>query len=141
MSKQLFVSNRDVVVRSKNTGHAIAFEKGVPMQIPPAMVGEVLEKGILPVDAQGKAVDPGENEVVVETSKVVLAPEDGFERSQKILEVIKAIVARNDAKDFAGPTPSAIAVTAALGWKVDQKEVRQVWEKNRQALLNKEKAE
>lgn len=132
-----FVSNRNVVVRSKNTGHAIEFLKGVPTRVPNGMHEECLTIGILPVDGDGKPVDPAENDVVTEV-KLKVVPEDAHERAAFILEACKAIVARNNSKDFAGggqPSPDAISV--ALGWRVDQKEVRPVWEKNRQALLNK----
>ena len=136
-----FTSNRDVVVRSKNTGHAIQFLKGVPTMVPKGMYEECLERGILPVDEEGAPVSPAENNVVQE---VVLkqAPTDAGERNELLLEAFRQIVARNNSKDFAGggcPHPDACSL--ALGWRVDQKEVRQLWEKHRQRLLNKTKGE
>lgn len=131
-----FISNRNVVVRSKNTGHAIGFKKGVPQYVPAQMYNEVMEKGILPVE-DGKPVDPEKNEVIKPEVKVLLAPEDGFERDAKILEVIEAIVKRNAPGDFAGGGhPAASAISAVLGWRVDQKAVKKVWEANRQQVLN-----
>lgn len=97
------------------------------------MHSEVMEKGIMPVDDHGE-VDT-KHEIKLE-SKVVLAPEDGLERAKQILRVIEAIVARNNSKDFAGGGhPSAKAVSAALGWMTDQKEVSGVWKKHRETLL------
>lgn len=124
-----FVSNRDIVVRSVH-GHAIEFKKGVPTYVPRVMHSECLEKGILPVEA-------GDLDKVVEDPKgPKLAPEDGMERADQILEVIKAIVKRNVSTDFTGGGhPSAEAVSASVGWKVDQKEVKDVWVKNREKVL------
>lgn len=131
-----FISNRSVIVRSSKIGQSVEFKKGVPTRVPPGMHEEVMEKGIIPVNDDGTAVDPETIEVVAPPKPVLLAPEDGTVRAKHIAEVLKAIVARNHPVDFtAGGTPSASAVTAALGWKVDQKEVRMVWEKNREALI------
>lgn len=131
-----FVSNREVVVRSLS-GHSIKFLKGVPTDVPRAMISEVMEKGILPVDEKGKTLDP-EEVPVSEAPKVVLAPEDGYERHDKIYAVIKAIIERNSPKDFTGGgRPHAGSVTSALGWRVDQKEVNGVWEKHRAELIGK----
>lgn len=131
-----FTSSRDLIVRSRNIGMSIFFKKGVPTLVPPAMHDEVMEKGILPVDDDGLALKPGTEDVVKTEKTVVLPPEDGAVRAKKIVEVFKAIVARNSSVDFTGGgTPAAAAVTAALGWRVDQKEVRAVWEKNREALI------
>lgn len=132
-----FTSNRDIVVRSKNTGHAIEFKKGVPTKVPYGMYEECLAVGVLPVDEDGAPVDPAENKVTQDV-KLVTAPTDGGERAQLILEAFKQIVARNNSKDFAGGgMPHPDAVSLALRWRVEQKEVRQLWEKHRQALLNK----
>jgi hypothetical protein len=132
-----FTSNRDIVVRSKSTGHAIEFKKGVPTQVPPGMHSEVMEKGILPVEDDGKAVDPVKHQAAVEPAKPKLPPEDGDVRNAEILEAIKVIVARNNSKDFAGGgCPHQQAVSSAIGYRVDQKEVRLVWEKHREAILN-----
>ena len=101
------------------------------------MHDEVLEKGILPVDDEGRAIDPEDNTVIEDAPKVKLPPEDGDERDAAILTVIKKIVSRNNPADFsAGGTPNAGSITSALGYRVDQKEVRKVWEKNRAVLLN-----
>jgi hypothetical protein len=101
------------------------------------MYEEVMEKGILPVDDDGKAVDPVKNEVVQDPPKTVLTPENGETIDADILRVIKDIVKRNNSRDFAGGGhPHADTVSAALQYKVDQKMVSKVWEKHRQAILN-----
>lgn len=131
-----YISNRDVVVRSKKTGHAIEFKKGVPTAVPKSMVEEVLEKGILP--ASNEAVEPGKTELVAEKPKIVLPPDDGDVREEQVLAVIKAIVKRNDPKDFTGGgAPSAGAVTAVLGWRADRKDVQKVWEKHKAELVGR----
>lgn len=138
-----FVSSRDIVVRSKSTGHAVEFKKGVPTLAPVGMHEELFERGVLPADQSGAAaLDLAGATVDAATPKVLLAPDDGNERSMKIVEVFKAMVKRNSATDFtAGGTPNAAAVTSALGWRVDQKEVRAAWEKNREKLLNRNQSE
>lgn len=130
-----FVSNRDVVVRSKNSGQAIRFEKDVPQAVPKAMWQEVQERGILPVEDTGAPVKPGANPAETPVVKIVLPPE-GEERVDRIKEAFKAIVERNNPSDFTGGgTPSASAVSTVLRFKVDQKEVRSLWEKERNNLL------
>lgn len=133
-----FVSNRDVIVRSAKTGMSIQFKKGEPTFVHPKMHKEVMEKGVLPVDDENQAVNPATHTAGLETeSKVLLAPEDGYERSLKILEVIRAIVKRNNSKDFtAGGIPSARSITAALGWHVDSQEAKKVWEEHRREILH-----
>lgn len=133
-----FVSNRNIIVRSIKTGMSIGFEKGVPTFVHPRMHQEVMEKGILPVDDEGKAVDPESHTAgSAQEVKVVLAPEDGYERELKIVEVFRAFVTRNHPADFtAAGMPSAKAITAALGWTVDTREVRTAWEKHRREILH-----
>lgn len=132
----LFVSNRDITVRSKKCGQSIAFEKGVVTRVPAAMHEECMEKGILPVEADGSPVDPANNTVSATPLGVKLAPEDGDTRSVKILEVIQVMVKRNNSKDFTGGgRPLAKSVSMALGWTVDQKDVNAVWEKSREKIL------
>lgn len=133
-----FVSNRNITVRSAKTGMAIKFIKGDPTYVPPKMHQEVMEKGILPVDEKGAAVDPHTHDAgLAQEPRVLLAPDDGDEREVKILEVINALVKRNNPTDFTGGgMPSAKSITAALGWKVDSKEVKMVWEKHRRQVLH-----
>jgi hypothetical protein len=121
----LFVSNRDINVGSL-TGRSILFEKGIPTHVPREMHAEVMEKGIIPVEAQVAE----EVTAAASAPKILLAPEDPHEREDKISEAIRALVAQNDSRSFtAGGVPSDKAVTAALGWKVDQKEIRTIWTK------------
>jgi len=131
-----FVSNRDTVVRSMLIGQSIEFKKGVPQDVPYAMRAEVLEKGIVPVEDTGEPLK-AQTTVVAAERKVMLPPE-GEERVEKILSVFEAIIARNNPSDFAGGgCPGALAVSAGTGFKVDQKEVRGLWEKHRNKLLNR----
>ena len=124
-----FISNRDIVVRSLH-GHAIEFKKGVPTDVPRVMHAECLEKGILPEEGSDK------NEVIKDPAGPVLAPEDALEREDAILKVVEAIVKRNVPTDFTGGGhPNAAVVTASLGWKTDQKEVKDVWVKHRERLI------
>lgn len=133
--KNLFVSNREIVVRSARTGMALLFKKGEPTFVHPVMHKEVMEKGIFPVDEAGVAVDPATVAAPIDTGdpRVVLPPEDGDERKELILKAIGAIFKRNDSKAFtAGGHPSRHAVGDALGWRVDQKEVTKLVEEYRE---------
>lgn len=126
----LFVSNRDVYVTSLR-GHSFHFLKGVPQHVPKICHNEVIEKGIMPVDDDGEVDLVKVNEIAGEADpkvKIVLAPEDSDERAKAIKDVLLAIAKRNRAEDFtAGGVPSAVTVTAALGWKVDLREIRPLW--------------
>ena len=130
-----FVSNRDFVLRSTH-GHSIRFQKGVPQHVPHLMHSEALERGALPCDEKGQPVDE-----VVEVKrdpndiKPAMAPDDQMQIDEAIETAIKLIVERNKPTDFAGPTPSAAAVSALVGFPVGQKDVRKVWEKVRAGLL------
>ena len=137
-----FVSHRDVTVTSLQ-GYSIFFEKGVPTHAPRAIHSEVMEKGVMPCDEQGNPLDEPAAAAVVapEQPRVMVAPEDGHEREEAILEAIKTIVKRNNSKDFnAGGVPSAGSLTAALGWKVDTTEVRAIWVKHKPKVVKGEGA-
>lgn len=136
---QKFISNRDVFVQSVKYGRSYQFKKGVPRDdVIPQMHQDLLNKGILPVDEENQPVDPATHEVAKEADgpKILLRPEDGEERKAKILEVLRAIVKRNSSADFgAGGMPSPKSVTLALGWKVDNKDVSEVWKDHKAELL------
>lgn len=130
-----FISNRTINVGS-NQGASIAFEKGKPTHVPRFMHGIVMEKGILPCDKDGKPLD-AESAPTADEKPVLTAPEDAEGRNDAIEKVCREMVKRNTPADFtAGGTPNATAVSFALGWKVDQKEVRAVWVKIRPEMLN-----
>jgi len=138
-ANQLFVSNRDVNIGTVY-GHSVFFKKGVPQTAPRAIHHILVERGIFPVDQDGevqaeKAADLTE----VPTTGLKMAPEDAHVRADEIVKAMRVIIKRNNAKDFSGSTPAAPAVSDLLGWRVDQKEVRQAWEKNRAALLGQPK--
>jgi hypothetical protein len=95
----------------------------------------------MPCDADGKLFPEQGEEIVAEAaeSSPRAAPQDPELRAEKLLEAFKAIIERNDSKEFTGGgTPNAEAVSMRLGWKVDQKEVRQAWVKHRQSLIGKD---
>lgn len=128
-----FESNRDIVHRS-TLGHAIEFLKGVPTEVPNirALHSELMAIGILPVEGDTAAAV----ESVSADSKPLLAPDDVEQRFDDVQKAIKALLDRNNPSDFTGGGhPRADSVTAAVGYKVDQKEVRDVWVKVREAFL------
>lgn len=129
-----FVSNRDYVYRSL-FGHSIEFFKNVPVEVPKQLHSGLLAVGILPADGE---VEVGKDTVVPGTKPPVLAPEDGDERADMILGVIKAMVEGNDSKNFTGGgQPNADAVSASLGWKTDVNEISKIWLAHRAGLIAK----
>lgn len=140
----LFVSNRSFTLRS-TLGHSVTFERGKPTHVPKALHPLAVERGLLPCDEKGTPLPEKSEEIVQESeakSRVLLAPDDPAEREDRIVAVFKALVAENKSSNFAGGgTPSAEAVSGALGWKTDQKEVRKVWEKTRAQILTGKKPE
>lgn len=140
MAGTKFRSNRDVIIRSAKYGRSYEFKKGqVRDDVIPQMHQDLLNAGILPVDEEGAPVNVSEDTVIEagdKKSKVILAPTDGEERKKQILEAIVAIVKRNDSGDFTGGnTPKAAVVTQLLGWRVDTKDVVEVWKEHKAELL------
>lgn len=135
---QKFVSNRDIVVRSSKAAMAIRFQAGVPQEVPRAMHAEVLDKGIMAVDEDGKSVDHVEVAKANESAgpKLMLAPEDAGEREDKVVEVIRELVKRNNSKEFTGGgVPKASVISQVLGWTIDQKDVKDIWVKHRTEIV------
>lgn len=130
----LFVTNRDVIVTSIQ-GYSIEFLKGVPTHVPRSMHEEVMEKGAVACDDKGEVLALDKQPERVEP-KVFVAPEAQEERDDKILEVMRELVKRNNSADFsAGGVPTSAAVSASLHWHADQNEVSKVWRKNKVDLL------
>lgn len=128
----LFVSNRDIVIRS-TTGASVGFEKGVPTHVPRHMHSVVMEKGIMPSDEKGKVLDVEEAPVTpLAEVRVMVAPEDPVDRAKAVRAAIAAVLKSNVATDFtAGGTPHERAISVALGWRVDQREVKSEFQKMR----------
>lgn len=130
-----FVSHRDVNVGSI-LGLSIQFEKGVPTHVPRAMHATVMEKGCQPCDKGGRLLDGPEAVAgVIEEKPVRIEPEDPAERAEAIEKAIRQVVKSNRPADFSGggvPLPSTLQ--AILGWRVDSKEVRPVWDKVKPTL-------
>lgn len=134
MSSQLFKSARNITIAS-TLGHAIEFKKNIPTHVPRAMIEEVMEKGVLPCNEDGSIIDADDEEAVAalmpEAPKIVIRPKDQTEVNEKILDVMKQIVERNDPLDFTGAgMPSAKKIAQTLGWSVDTKDVRALWIKH-----------
>lgn len=135
---QKFVSNRDVSIYSVKHGRSYQFKKGVPREdVIPGMHQDLLNAGILPCDDEGKKVEATEVVVAVEPAiKIALPPEDGDERKKVILAALKAICDRNAPGDFTGGNmPKAAVVTQILGWRVDTKDVSEIWKDHKADLL------
>jgi hypothetical protein len=112
------VSNRDFTLAS-TLGHAIRFVKGVPTDVPKALVAEAMEKGCVPTQPL-EYVEPSAD----------TAPTDQIERDTAIALAFKDIVRRNNISDFSGGgVPTREALKEYLGWEVQAKERSRVWDK------------
>ena len=119
-SKTLLVLNRNYVLTTTK-GHSVAFEKGVPTHVPPAIYQEALTIGAIPPDGE----DPHVEDVV----KTDNAPSDPAERAPLILDAIEKLVAENARENFtAAGSPTVDAVAKAVGFKVQSKEIATVWQ-------------
>ncbi len=133
-----FISHRNVNIGS-TLGYSIQFEKGKPTHVPKAMHAIVLERGCLPCDKDGN-VQESVASTIAESAEAKPArpvePENAESRNEAIEAAMRAIVARNSPKDFtAGGMPSPAAVSSALGWQADAKDIRPLWNKIKPGLV------
>lgn len=112
----LFVLGRNYVLVSKS-GRAIEFVKGKPVHVPPDVIKEAIGIGALPADG-------ADAEQFFKEPELTKAPSDPQERGERIVEVIRKLVERNDRDDFtAAGYPNAKVVSKLLGWRVEPREV------------------
>jgi hypothetical protein len=115
-----FILNRDKTV-SSTLGHVIAFAKGVPTHVPPAMWAEVQALGALPEEALPE-------EVVAPSRE----PRDPAAREALIFATFEQLVLAKKREDFSGTgAPHVKALEAAMGFKIDTKERDALWHKFR----------
>lgn len=115
------VLNRNYVL-STMVGHSIAFEKGVPIDVPPTCYAAAI--GIGAVTADG--AEPN----VLQDKEVDRTPIDPQERSTLILVAVEELVARNDRNDFtAAGKPAVDAVNRELGFRATGKEIDTAWQR------------
>ena len=119
-SKTTLVLNRNFTLTTTK-GHSIAFVKGVPTHVPPAIYQEALTIGAIPPDGEAPHVED-----VVKTDN---APSDPAERAPLILDAIEKLVAENARDNFtAAGSPTVDAVSKLVGFKVQSKEIAPVWQ-------------
>lgn len=132
-SKTLLVLNRNYVLTTTK-GHSVAFEKGKPTHVPPAVYQDALTIGAIPPD--------GEDPHFEEAAKTDNAPADPAERAPLILAAIEKIVAENARDNFtAAGSPTVGAVSEAVGFKVQSKEVATVWQQYHDKVAAEKAAE
>ena len=125
-SSRMLVLNRNYVLTTTK-GHAIAFEKGKPTQVPPSCYQDAIAIGAQPEDGS----DPN----VLEDPQTNTPPTDPAERSPLILAAIEKIVAANQRKDFtAAGMPHTKAVERETGFDVDAREVAAIWQERSEKL-------
>lgn len=112
------IMNRNITVSSLS-GHAIRFQRGVPVWVPPMMVEECMSKGALPADG----------EELPETKEKVEVPAPmGQARKDAFLRVFDSLVLKNDRNSFtAAGTPKVPVVRKALDFDFDVQELQTLW--------------
>jgi hypothetical protein len=113
-----FVLHRTRTIAS-TMGISIAFEKGVPHEVPPFMYPEVIAAGGVP-----------ESELTDEeaTGKTGTEPADADERKIALFDLFEKLVLRNVREEFtAGGAPHASVLLKELGWSVAAKERDAAW--------------
>lgn len=114
------VLNRDYTLNTK-LGHSVFFKKGEPTVVSKLVYAEAIAIGALPVDG----ADPN----VIADSVPSKEPVDPAERAPQIKAAIELLVERNARNDFtASGAPTAVAVSEAVGYKVQAKEIAAVWQ-------------
>lgn len=117
------VLNRNHVLNS-TLGHCIAFKKGEPVGVPPALVKQALALGAELMQAEEK-----EDFLPEETVRTKLIPQ-GDERETLVFDVFRRLEERNDPLEFtAGGKPKFKVVSTEAGFRVDAQETADLWQK------------
>jgi len=115
------ISNRDFCLRIAGP-HSYGIKAGVPIRLPSTHFKTALAAGMQFVGADAAA----QTEEVVAPKAAVEMP--AWEMEDAIKKVFATVVARNDAEDFtATGAPKAAVISVALGTKVGQKLVTDLW--------------
>lgn len=115
-----FILQRDKII-SSTLGHAIAFAKGVPTHVPPAMWADVQAAGGVP-----------ESELPEEVHAPTREPSDPAAREAVIFATFEQLVLARRREDFTGNgAPHVKALEAAMGFRLDTKERDALWQKFR----------
>jgi hypothetical protein len=120
--------NRDYV-HVHASGISVAFQKDVPVYVPPRLVQDIIGIGGVAVDAAGRGTE-AEAYANIERTRT-----EADEREPKIEAGIQALLARNQRGDFtAGGKPNRNVLMSVTGLDVSEKELEPLWEKAKKAL-------
>lgn len=113
-----FVLNRNKMLVS-TLGHTIEFVKGVSTHVPKELWAAAQAIGAVPEDELPEEKVPQSKE-----------PLDPAEREEMILTAMKMLVEENKRESFTGTgLPQVNALTAVMGFKIDNKERDKLWTK------------
>jgi len=120
MSNEYVMPHRSHTFRSK-LGHAVRFEKGVPVHVPPALVRDVVAIGAIKVE--GDTPDPLAPEAPQPT-----VPTDE-ERAHELRQALMLIREGNNPNDFtAAGVPTVKAVAGLSGLRdITAVEIKDAW--------------
>lgn len=120
-----FTLHRNFVLRTTK-GHAIAFVKGQPVEVPNVCVPDAVAIGAVAVNSTEGDVLGDEPE-----PEVVLTP---AERKAKVFEAFKVMEERAERSDFTGNgMPDNRRIPAILGFEITKKERDTYWQNYRDA--------
>ncbi len=120
---EMVLTNRSFVLRTI-LGHSIAFEKDVPVNVPPSIVNQALAIGATPTDGKNPIEAPPTEPVV---------PVDPIQRQREIRAVITEMVTENNRSDFtASGNPKVSVVSKRIGYRIDSRELGSVLNKMNQ---------
>ena len=119
----IFKLNRNYTLRSLY-GHVVTFEKGKEVFVPNIVVNECVAIGAEQMDGTPDVLGPEE---------VSAKPMSPDEREAAVLAAFEKLAKKNERSDFNGAgMPTDKAVEREAGFKVDQKELKSLWQKRRE---------
>jgi len=123
------VMNRNITV-SSTCGHAIKFEKDVPVYVVPMMVSECMAQGAIP--AEGEKLPE-----VKEEPNTQEPPPMGDDRVNRIEAVFEEMVAKNERGTFgASGVPKIDALRKRIAFEIDGGEIKELWKAYKAKINN-----
>ena len=118
------IALRNITLRSLQ-GISVRFEKNKPVAVPEQCIAEAMALGAVPVTA----ADLEKPEPLFTPEPVGLAREEAFQTA------IEMLVEENSRTKFtAGGKPTKAAMTSALGFEIDNREINAEWAKYKEQL-------
>lgn len=110
-------------------GHSVIFHPDTPTFVPTSIVADAVAIG-------AETVEGDVDVTPLPPPAANTGPADATLRENDLLAAINTVIARNDRDEFnAGGVPKPAAVAAIVGYKVDKREVTEVWMKRAELIV------